>query len=75
MVIQRISTESAPKALGPYSQGIRAVDQASDPSGYALSIAPETFEQQMAWLHEQGYARSTISRILRDPPGGGSPMR
>ena len=24
MVIQRISTESAPKALGPYSQGIRA---------------------------------------------------
>ena len=47
---------------------VRAVDQASDPLGYALSIAPEAFEQQMAWLYERGYATvrmDTLARCLR----------
>jgi peptidoglycan/xylan/chitin deacetylase (PgdA/CDA1 family) len=34
---------------------VRTVDQASDPLGYELSVAPEVFDQQMSWLHGQGY--------------------
>lgn len=34
---------------------IRLVDANSDPTGYNLSIPPEDFAQQLAWLHEQGY--------------------
>jgi peptidoglycan/xylan/chitin deacetylase (PgdA/CDA1 family) len=34
---------------------IRTVDPNSDPLGYELSVTPEDFSNQMAWLHEQGY--------------------
>jgi peptidoglycan/xylan/chitin deacetylase (PgdA/CDA1 family) len=34
---------------------IRAVDPGSDPLGYELSVTPEDFSNQIAWLHEQGY--------------------
>lgn len=44
---------------------IRAVDQGSDPLGYELSITPEDFNNQMAWLHEQGYIGVRIDGITR----------
>jgi peptidoglycan/xylan/chitin deacetylase (PgdA/CDA1 family) len=34
---------------------IRSVDQGSDSLGYELSVTPDDFNSQMAWLHEQGY--------------------
>jgi peptidoglycan/xylan/chitin deacetylase (PgdA/CDA1 family) len=42
---------------------IRNVDQASDPLGYELSVAPELFEAQMAWLHEQGYRTMRMDAV------------
>jgi peptidoglycan/xylan/chitin deacetylase (PgdA/CDA1 family) len=44
---------------------IRTVDQASDPLGYELSVAPELFEAQMAWLHEQGYTPIRMDAVAR----------
>jgi peptidoglycan/xylan/chitin deacetylase (PgdA/CDA1 family) len=44
---------------------IRSVDQASDPLGYELSVAPELFEAQMAWLHEQGYRTMRMDTVAR----------
>jgi peptidoglycan/xylan/chitin deacetylase (PgdA/CDA1 family) len=44
---------------------IRVVDQASDPLGYELSVAPELFEAHMAWLHEQGYAAVRMDAVGR----------
>ncbi|MBC8159721.1 MAG: polysaccharide deacetylase family protein [Roseiflexaceae bacterium] len=34
---------------------IREVDQAADPLGFRLSVRPDRFAEQMAWLVEQGY--------------------
>jgi peptidoglycan/xylan/chitin deacetylase (PgdA/CDA1 family) len=44
---------------------IRTVDQASDPLGYELSVAPELFEAHMAWLHEQGYTAMRMDAAAR----------
>jgi peptidoglycan/xylan/chitin deacetylase (PgdA/CDA1 family) len=44
---------------------IRTVDPASDPLGYALSVTPELFEQQMAWLHDQGYTPVRMDLLAR----------
>jgi peptidoglycan/xylan/chitin deacetylase (PgdA/CDA1 family) len=47
---------------------IRVVDQAADPLGYNLSITPDDFERQIAWLHDQGYAgvrMDTLARCMR----------
>jgi peptidoglycan/xylan/chitin deacetylase (PgdA/CDA1 family) len=44
---------------------IRTVDPASDPIGYALSVTPELFEQQMAWLHDQGYTPMRMDVLAR----------
>jgi len=44
---------------------IRTVDPASDPVGYALSVSPELFEQQMAWLHDQGYTPVRMDVLAR----------
>lgn len=47
---------------------IRAVDQASDPLGYELSVEPGLFEQQIAWLDAQGYTSirmDTLAGCLR----------
>ncbi|HEX9373545.1 MAG TPA: polysaccharide deacetylase family protein [Roseiflexaceae bacterium] len=47
---------------------IRSVDEASDPLGYNLSVTPEDFERQMAWLRDQGYAgvrMDTLARCMR----------
>lgn len=40
---------------------IRAVDASADPMGYNLSITPGEFEQQMAWLQQQGYTGVTMA--------------
>jgi peptidoglycan/xylan/chitin deacetylase (PgdA/CDA1 family) len=44
---------------------IRSVDQASDPLGYELSVTPEDFNNQIAWLHEQGYIGVRMDGITR----------
>ncbi|MBK9944162.1 MAG: polysaccharide deacetylase family protein [Kouleothrix sp.] len=40
---------------------IRWVDAAADPMGYNLSITPAEFEQQIAWLQQQGYHSVTMA--------------
>jgi peptidoglycan/xylan/chitin deacetylase (PgdA/CDA1 family) len=48
---------------------IRAVDQASDPLGYELSVTPDDFERQIAWLAEQGYRgvrMDSLTRCMQD---------
>jgi peptidoglycan/xylan/chitin deacetylase (PgdA/CDA1 family) len=44
---------------------IRSVDQGSDPLGWELSVTPEQFEAQMAWLHEQGYRTMRMDAVAR----------
>ncbi len=46
-------------------------------SGYSLyNILPEVFDQQMAWLHENGYQTinvSDLTRLIRE--GGEIPLK
>ncbi len=42
---------------------IRFVDGAIDELGYNLSITPDDFAQQIAWLHEQGYTAVSITTV------------
>jgi peptidoglycan/xylan/chitin deacetylase (PgdA/CDA1 family) len=44
---------------------VRSVDQASDPLGYDLSVTPDDFNNQIAWLHEQGYIGVRMDGITR----------
>jgi peptidoglycan/xylan/chitin deacetylase (PgdA/CDA1 family) len=44
---------------------IRSVDQGSDSLGYELSVTPDDFNSQMAWLHEQGYIGMRMDGITR----------
>ena len=44
---------------------IRTVDKEADPLGYNLSIAPDMFEKQMQWLHDNGYTPITIATAQR----------
>jgi peptidoglycan/xylan/chitin deacetylase (PgdA/CDA1 family) len=44
---------------------VRAVDQGADPLGYELSVTPEDFGSQMAWLHDQGYIGMRMDGITR----------
>jgi peptidoglycan/xylan/chitin deacetylase (PgdA/CDA1 family) len=44
---------------------IRSVDQSIDPLGYELSVTPDDFNNQMAWLHEQGYIGVRMDGITR----------
>lgn len=64
-------TPGAPVPILMYHY-IRAVDQASDPMGYELSVEPALFVQQIAWLHAQGYAgirMDTLAGCLRGATG------
>jgi peptidoglycan/xylan/chitin deacetylase (PgdA/CDA1 family) len=54
---------------------IRYVDQGSDPLGYELSLAPELFDAQMAWLHEQGYRTMRMDAMSRCIVNGACPSR
>jgi peptidoglycan/xylan/chitin deacetylase (PgdA/CDA1 family) len=44
---------------------IRSIDQGSDSLGYDLSVTPDDFNSQMAWLHEQGYIGVRMDGITR----------
>jgi peptidoglycan/xylan/chitin deacetylase (PgdA/CDA1 family) len=60
--------ETAPSGLPPpilMYHYIRSVDQGSDPLGYELSVTPDDFNNQMAWLHEQGYIGVRMDGITR----------
>jgi peptidoglycan/xylan/chitin deacetylase (PgdA/CDA1 family) len=64
--------EPAPSALAPGVSGpilmyhyVRVVDGNLDPLGYDLSVAPELFEQQMAWMAQQGYSGVRLDLYLR----------
>lgn len=64
---------AAPPEMGPLAgpvpilmyHYIRDVDEAADPLGYNLSITPADFEQQIAWLHEQGYVGVRMDMLAR----------
>lgn len=43
---------------------VRDVDQ-TDAVGYNLSVAPELFAQQMAWLHDNGYTTIQVAQLAR----------
>ncbi len=45
---------------------IRAYADSNDPLGVNLSVSPETFEKQMVWLQENGYATVSMD-IFKDP--------
>ncbi|HEU5098299.1 MAG TPA: polysaccharide deacetylase family protein [Roseiflexaceae bacterium] len=63
-VPQEPLVSSAPPPILMYHY-IRAVDQGSDPLGYELSVTPEDFGNQMAWLHDQGYIAMRMDGITR----------
>lgn len=44
---------------------VRAVDEAGDPLGYNLSVTPDDFERQIAWLSEQGYHSVRMDMLAR----------
>jgi peptidoglycan/xylan/chitin deacetylase (PgdA/CDA1 family) len=63
-----VSVDTQPSGLPPpilMYHYIRSVDQGSDPLGYALSVTPDNFNSQMAWLHEQGYIGMRMDGITR----------
>jgi peptidoglycan/xylan/chitin deacetylase (PgdA/CDA1 family) len=43
---------------------IRWVDQASDPLGFDLSVTPDMFARQMAWLADNGYTGIRMDRMM-----------
>ncbi len=51
---------------------IREVDEALDPLGFRLSVRPERFDEQLAWLRENGYQTlrmRDLAACLRAPGG------
>ena len=63
-----VPVESLPSGLPPpilMYHYIRSVDPGSDPLGYELSVTPDDFNSQMAWLHEQGYIGVRMDGITR----------
>lgn len=42
---------------------VRVVDETRDPLGYRLSVAPERFAEQMAWLHAHGYTPLRMNEL------------
>jgi peptidoglycan/xylan/chitin deacetylase (PgdA/CDA1 family) len=60
--------EAQPSGLPPpilMYHYIRSVDPASDQLGYDLSVTPDDFHSQIAWLHEQGYIGVRMDGITR----------
>ncbi len=57
-------TPGAPPAILMYHY-VRSVDQTSDPMGYDLSVTPDDFNNQMNWLHDQGYIGVRMDGITR----------
>lgn len=44
---------------------VRVVDRSVDPLGYELSVTPERFAQQVAWLHANGYTTVRMDQLMR----------
>ena len=42
---------------------VRAVDRSVDPLGYELSVTPEHFAQQLAWLRDNGYTTVRMDQL------------
>jgi peptidoglycan/xylan/chitin deacetylase (PgdA/CDA1 family) len=60
--------EAPPSGLPPpilMYHYIRSVDPATDQLGYDLSVTPDDFNNQIAWLHEQGYIGVRMDGITR----------
>ncbi|PDW01222.1 polysaccharide deacetylase family protein [Candidatus Chloroploca asiatica] len=63
----------APEGVRPYVpilmyHYVRYVDRAVDPLGFGLSVTPEQFDAQLAWLHSNGYetvAMADVARCIR----------
>ena len=63
-----VPLETLPSGLPPpilMYHYIRSVDPGSDPLGYELSVTPDDFNSQMAWLREQGYIGVRMDGITR----------
>jgi peptidoglycan/xylan/chitin deacetylase (PgdA/CDA1 family) len=65
-----ISSEPVPILMYHY---IRPDPGPGDPIGQDLSVSPERFAQELAYLAEQGYTTVTMSQ-LADAWGGGQPL-
>ncbi|MBC8160125.1 MAG: polysaccharide deacetylase family protein [Roseiflexaceae bacterium] len=63
------ATPSGPLQAGPVPilmyHYVRTVDPALDSLGYALSVAPATFEAHLAWLRENGYSTVSMATAQR----------
>lgn len=44
---------------------VRVVDAASDPLGYGLSVEPQQFDEQMAWLVAHGYQTMRMDALAQ----------
>jgi peptidoglycan/xylan/chitin deacetylase (PgdA/CDA1 family) len=44
---------------------IREVDEAADPLGFRLSVRPDRFARQMAWLKRNGYSSITMAELAK----------
>lgn len=72
--MQPVQAVVVPTPIGPLQAGlvpilmyhyIRTVDAAADPLGYNLSVTPEVFDAQMAWLRDNGYATVSMATAQR----------
>jgi peptidoglycan/xylan/chitin deacetylase (PgdA/CDA1 family) len=43
---------------------VRVVDEAEDPLGYGLSVAPDRFAEQMAWVRATGYTPMRMDDLV-----------
>jgi peptidoglycan/xylan/chitin deacetylase (PgdA/CDA1 family) len=44
---------------------VRVVDRSVDPLGYELSVTPDHFAQQLAWLHDNSYTTVRMEQLTR----------
>ncbi len=70
-----VAHDSPPPAYAPAPPGqrpyvpilmyhyVRTVDATLDPLGYGLSVTPDQFAAQLAWLDAQGYDTVTVSTL------------
>ncbi|WP_165360647.1 polysaccharide deacetylase family protein [Candidatus Chloroploca sp. Khr17] len=66
----------APEGVRPYLpilmyHYVRYVDRAVDPLGFGLSVTPEQFAAQLAWLHSNGYETVSMADVARCIRGEG----
>ncbi|MBP1464667.1 polysaccharide deacetylase family protein [Candidatus Chloroploca sp. M-50] len=72
----RNSFTPAPEGVRPHIpilmyHYVRYVDRAVDPLGFGLSVTPEQFAAQLAWLHSNGYETVSMADVARCIRGEG----